>query len=146
MAQTTFSGPVKSLRGFVTAGPDSIVNITAETTLTFAAHAGKVIKVNDADGAITLPTIKADSKGASAGDNDPNVNSHLGAVYKFFVGTDSTDCDIKTDGTDKGVNIVTDEIEEKDVAIQMLAVFIDEVGVGCFDYIEPMSKILLGMT
>ena len=31
----------------------------------------KIIKVNDADGAITLPTIKADSKGASAGDNVP---------------------------------------------------------------------------
>ena len=107
MAQTTFSGPVKSQRGFVTAGPDSIVNITAETTLTFAAHAGKVIKINDADGAITLPTIKADSKGASAGDNDPNVNSHLGAVYKFLVGTDSTDCDIKTDGTDKFVGHAT---------------------------------------
>ena len=90
MAQTTFSGPVKSLRGFVTAGPDSIVNITAETTLTFAAHAGKVIKVNDADGAITLPTIKADSKGGTAGDNDPNALNHLGAVYKFFVGTDHT--------------------------------------------------------
>ena len=42
MAQTTFSGPVKSQRGFVTAGPDAVVNITAETTLTFAAHAGKV--------------------------------------------------------------------------------------------------------
>ena len=107
MAQTTFSGPVKSQRGFVTAGPDSIVNITSETTLTFAAHAGKVIKVNDADGAITLPTIKADSKGASAGDNDPNVNSHLGAVYKFFVGTDCSDCDIKTDGTDKFVGHAT---------------------------------------
>jgi len=103
MATTTFSGPVKSQRGFVTAGPDSIVNITSETTLTFASHAGKVIKVNDADGAITLPTIKADSKGGTAGDNDPNVNNHLGAVYKFFVGTDSTDCDIKTDGTDKFV-------------------------------------------
>ena len=107
MAQTTFSGPVKSLRGFVTAGPDSIVNITAETTLTFAAHAGKVIKVNDADGAITLPTIKADSKGATAGDNDPNANNQLGAVYKFFVGTDCTDCDIKTDGTDKFVGHAT---------------------------------------
>ena len=107
MATTTFSGPVKSLRGFVTAGPDSIVNITAETTLTFAAHAGKVIKVNDADGAITLPTIKADSKGASAGDNDPNANNQLGAVYKFFVGTDCSDCDIKTDGTDKFVGHAT---------------------------------------
>ena len=82
MATTTFSGPVKSLRGFVTAGPDAVVNITAETTLTFAAHAGKIIKVNDADGAITLPTIKADSKGATAGDNDPNANNQLGAVYK----------------------------------------------------------------
>ena len=61
MARTTFSGPVVSQRGFVAAGPDEVVNITAETTLTFAAHAGKVIKVNDADGAITLPTIKADS-------------------------------------------------------------------------------------
>ncbi len=107
MAQTTFSGPVKSQRGFVTAGPDSIVNITSETTLTFAAHAGKVIKVNDADGAITLPTIKADSKGGTAGDNDPNALNHLGAVYKFFVGTDCTDCDIKTDGTDKFVGHAT---------------------------------------
>ena len=107
MARTTFSGPVVSQRGFVAAGPDEVVNITAETTLTFAAHAGKVIKVNDADGAITLPTIKADSKGASAGDNDPNVNSHLGAVQKFFVGTDCSDCDIKTDGTDKFVGHAT---------------------------------------
>ena len=107
MARTTFSGPVVSQRGFVAAGPDEVVNITAETTLTFAAHAGKVIKVNDADGAITLPTIKADSKGASAGQDDPNVNSHLGAVYKFFVGTDCTDCDIKTDGTDKFVGHAT---------------------------------------
>ena len=107
MATTTFSGPVKSQRGFVTAGPDAVVNITAETTLTFAAHAGKIIKVNDADGAITLPTIQADSKGATAGDNDPNANNQLGAVYKFFVGTDCTDCDIKTDGTDKFVGHAT---------------------------------------
>ena len=64
-------------------------------------------KAAKADGAITLPTIKADSKGGSAGDNDPNVNSHLGAVYKFFVGTDCTDCDIKTDGTDKFVGHAT---------------------------------------
>ena len=42
MAKLRFQGPVKSLRGFVGAGPDSIVNITAETTLTVDAHAGKV--------------------------------------------------------------------------------------------------------
>ena len=107
MAMTTFSGPVKSLRGFIAAGPDEVANITSETTLTFASYAGKVIKVNDADGAITLPTIKADSKGASAGSNDPNANNQLGAVYKVYVGSDCTDCDIKTDGTDKFVGLAT---------------------------------------
>jgi hypothetical protein len=103
MARTTFSGPVRSLRGFIAAGPDAVVNITAETTLTFASHAGRLIEINDADGAVTLPTIQADSKGASAGQDDPNVNNQLGAVYRFFIGTDATDLDIKTDGTDKFV-------------------------------------------
>ena len=28
-------------------------------------------------------------------------SSELGATYKFFIGTDATDLDIKTDGTDK---------------------------------------------
>ena len=42
-------------------------------------------------------------------------------------------------------SITTDEIEEKDVAIQMLAVFIDELGAGFADYVEPTSNILLSM-
>ena len=55
--------------------------------------------------------------------------------------------EVKTEAGDgKAVNIVTDEIEEKDVAIQMLAVFIDEVGVGVYDFIQPMSEVLLSMT
>ena len=44
MATTTFSGPVKSQRGFVTAGPDSTVNITAETTLTLLLTQVKLLK------------------------------------------------------------------------------------------------------
>jgi hypothetical protein len=50
----------------------------------------------------------------------------------------------KTDGdkTNK-FSITTDEIEEKDVAIQMLAVFIDELGGGFADYVEPTSRLLL---
>lgn len=40
-------------------------------------------------------------------------------------------------------NINTDEIEEKDVAIQMLAVFIDELGAGYADWVEPTSRILI---
>ena len=55
MAQTTFSGPVRSLRGFVAAGPDEVVNITAETTLTFAAHAGKVNTTPSVDDVKHLP-------------------------------------------------------------------------------------------
>tara|TARA_Y100001972_G_scaffold83618_1_gene101787 strand:- start:144 stop:614 length:471 start_codon:yes stop_codon:yes gene_type:complete len=88
MAKTTFSGPVRSQRGFTAQGSTAMVNITAETTLTYDDHVGRIIKVNDADGAITLPTITTDT---------------LGARYTFFVGTDCSDCDIKTDGTDKFV-------------------------------------------
>ena len=100
MARSTFSGPIRSLNGFITAGPDAVINITAETTLTFAAHAGRIMEINDADGAVTLPAIQADDASASAGPDDPNVNNQLGAVYRFYVGTDATDLDIKTDGTD----------------------------------------------
>jgi len=86
MARSTFSGPIVSQSGMFNAGANSVVSISAETTLTVAAHAGKVIEINDADGAVTLPSIKS---------------SEIGATYKFFIGTDSTDLDIKTDGTDK---------------------------------------------
>lgn len=50
-----------------------------------------------------------------------------------------------TDDKEKHLNINTDEIEEKDVAIQMLAVFIDELGAVFAPYAEPASKILLAM-
>ena len=88
MGQTTFSGPVRSERGFTAVGSNAVVNITAETTLTYADHVGRIIEINDADGAVTLPTITSDT---------------IGARYTFFVGTDATDLDIQTDGTDKFV-------------------------------------------
>ena len=86
MGQTTFTGPVRSERGFTAAGSNAVVEITTETTLTYADHVGRIIEINDADGAVTLPTITSDT---------------IGAEYTFFIGTDSTDLDIKTDGTDK---------------------------------------------
>ena len=88
MGQTTFSGPVRSERGFTAAGSSAVVDITAETTLTYADHVGRIIEVNDADGAVTLPTITSDT---------------IGAKYVFFIGTTASDLDIKTDGTDKYV-------------------------------------------
>ena len=88
MGQTTFSGPVRSERGFTAVGSTAVVAITAETTLTYADHVGRII----ADGAVTLPSITSDT---------------IGAEYTFFIGTDSTDLDIKTDGTDKFVGSVS---------------------------------------
>lgn len=48
-------------------------------------------------------------------------------------------------GEAKKVNVMTDEVEEKDTAIQMLAIFIEECGAGFAPYIVDTSKILAGM-
>ena len=96
MAKSTFSGPVVSNNGFIQAGSNNIVEITADTTLTFNDHAGRIIEVNDADGVITLPSIKS---------------GELGAKYTFFIGTAITG-KIKTDGTDKYVGSIMVAVDD----------------------------------
>ena len=100
MGKSTLSGPVRSLAGFITAGNATVVSLTADTTLTVAAHAGKILTTNDADGKFTLPSIVAT---APERDNDPNQLNNLGASFTFVVETAATDMDILTDGTDKFV-------------------------------------------
>ena len=100
MAQTTFSGPVISKNGFINTGPNMTVSLTADTTLTVADHAGKILLCNDADGKFTLPSIVATAPGR---DDDPNQLNNLGASFFFVVETAATDMDILTDGTDKFV-------------------------------------------
>ena len=100
MARSTFSGPVKSLAGFISAGNANVVSLTADTTLTVDAYAGKVLTCNDADGKFTLPSIVATDPGRN---DDPNQLNNLGATFTFIVETAATDLDIKTDGTDKFV-------------------------------------------
>ena len=100
MAQSTFSGPVKSLAGFISAGNASVVSLTADTTLTVAAHAGKILTCNDADGKFTLPSIVTTTPSTN---EDPNQLNNLGASFFIVVETAATDMDIKTDGTDKFV-------------------------------------------
>ena len=100
MAKSTFSGPVRSLAGFISAGSTSFVSLTADTSLTVASHAGKVLTCNDADGKFTLPSIVATAPGS---DEDPNQTNNLGASFFFVVETAATDMDILTDGTDKFV-------------------------------------------
>jgi hypothetical protein len=109
MSQTTFSGPVRSLGGFITAGVNSSVSLSADTTLTVAAHAGKIILLNDADGKFTLPSI------SSATPNDPtspDQANNIGASFFFYVETAATDLDILTDGTDKFVGAVIVAIDD----------------------------------
>ena len=101
MAKSTFSGPVRSLAGFISAGNANVVSLTADTSLTVASHAGKILTCNDADGKFTLPSINVNSNGATAGDNDFNNLNNIGASFHFFVETAATDMDILTDGTDK---------------------------------------------
>ena len=104
MALTTFQGPVKSLKGFYAAGPGTVISLTADTTLTVAAHAGKIMVTNDADGKFTLPTIDATADNDIAGPGpDPNNTNNVGSTYTFIVETAATDMDILTDGTDKFV-------------------------------------------
>ena len=100
MAKSTFSGPVRSLAGFISAGSTSFVSLTADTSLTVASHAGKVLTCNDADGKFTLPSIVATTPGDST---DPNQLNNIGATFFFVVETAATDMDILTDGTDKFV-------------------------------------------
>jgi hypothetical protein len=100
MAKSTFSGPVRSLAGFISAGNANVVSLTADTTLTVDSHAGKILTCNDADGKFTLPSIVAT---APDRDDDPNQTNNLGASFFFVVETAATDMDILTDGTDKFV-------------------------------------------
>ena len=106
MAKTTFAGPVYSKSGFITTGPANTISLTADTTLTVATHAGKILLTNDADGKFTLPTINVNSNAEVAGSTDYNNLNNIGASFYFYVALAATDMDIKTDGTDMFVGAI----------------------------------------
>ena len=110
MALTTFQGPVRSLAGFITQGPASIVNLangTNTVTLDVASYAGKTIRLNDATLVITLPTINATPNPVTSGPGqDPSTSNNIGTSYTFVVETAATAVAIKTDGTDKFIGSV----------------------------------------
>ena len=101
MANTTFSGPVISKNGFIGTGPGSTVALTANTSLTVNAHAGRILLTQDADGIFTLPSIVATADAAVAGPTDFNNANNIGATFTFYVDLTATDVQIVTDGTDK---------------------------------------------
>ena len=107
MAQTTFQGPIRSLAGFYTQGPASVVNLangTNTVTLDVATYAGKTIRTNDATLVITLPAINTSANPVTSGPGqDPNTVNNVGTSYTFVIETAATALSIVTDGTDKFV-------------------------------------------
>lgn len=110
MARTTFQGPVRSLGGFYTQGPNTIVEVANGTntlTLDVANYAGRTLRTNDATLIITLPAIVATADPVTSGPGaDPNTLNNLGATYRVFIETSATAVAIKTDGTDKFVGSI----------------------------------------
>jgi len=110
MALSTFEGPVKSLGGFYSQGPNTVINLpngTNTITLDVPTYAGRLIRTNDATLVITLPTIVTTASAASAGPGtDPNTLNNIGTSYTFFVETAATALSITTDGTDKFVGSI----------------------------------------
>lgn len=111
MALSTFQGPVRSLGGFYTQGPNNIVTLANGTntiTLTVADHAGRFIVTNDATLVITLPTIVTTAYANGTGPGaDPNSLNNLGAEFMVYVDTTATAWVLKTDGTDKFVGSIS---------------------------------------
>lgn len=110
MARTTFQGPVRSLGGFYTQGPNTMVEVANGTntlTVDVANYAGRTMRTNDATLIITLPAINASADAVSSGPGaDPNTLNNLGATYRIFIETTASAVAIKTDGTDKFVGSI----------------------------------------
>ena len=109
MARTTFQGPVRSLNGFYTQGPGTVLAVTASATLNPQDYAGRIISVGGslaADVTLTLPAINTSTDPSSSGPgSDPNTQNNEGAVYTFWVPTTISTSSLKigTNGTDKFV-------------------------------------------
>ena len=88
MGQTTFSGPVKSLAGFISAGVSNSVTTAVGKTLTVANDAGKQIYyTSTAAATFTLPAVNTTSP---SDPTDPNQANNYGATYNFVLSTTVT--------------------------------------------------------
>jgi len=95
MARTTFSGPVRSLRGFLGSGPEMAQSIsgTVDGGTDIAGidkYQGKIIQVGNANTVFNLPSIIDTSTSAVAGADDPNSTNRVGINYKFVITTSLT--------------------------------------------------------
>ena len=109
MAQTTFQGPVRSLGGFYSQGPATIIDVTSSVTLSPSTYAGRIIAVGGtlaANVTLTLPAINTSANPVSSGPGqDPNTLNNEGVTYTIWVPTTIATSSLKigTNGTDKFV-------------------------------------------
>ncbi len=103
MAKTTFSGPVKSLGGFVGAGSNNVVTMTAGTTAltvlpvapsapgvtpavtSSPGHSGKTLIVSDATFVLNLPIINATTPDDPT---NPDQVNNTGMEFEIFFNAD----------------------------------------------------------
>ena len=110
MANTTFSGPVRSKNGFQSIGPGAVPALVLATDLTVADHAGRLVTMDPTGTptAITIPAINATADSAVAGPGSDLSNpSTIGTTFEILFIDDFTGT-IKTANTaDKFVGGVT---------------------------------------
>ena len=94
MARTTFSGPVRSLRGFLGSGPDMVVDTLTSTPVDggtniagIDAYQGKVVQLANNTIVFNLPNIITTATSSVAGSNDPNSLNRVGYEVTFLVHT-----------------------------------------------------------
>ncbi len=92
MARTTFSGPVRSLRGFLGSGPAMNTGTISAGTVDggtdvkgIDTYQGKVIQLGNNTVVFNLPEIITTATSAVAGDNDPNSGNRVGLMYTFLL-------------------------------------------------------------
>ena len=92
MARTTFSGPVRSLRGFLGSGPAMNTGTIAAGTVDGGTditgidlYQGKVVQLGNNTVVFNLPEIITTATSAVAGANDPNSGNRVGLMYTFLL-------------------------------------------------------------
>ena len=91
MARTTFSGPIRSLRGFLGTGPEMAESISGATydggadIVGIDKYQGKIIQIGNANTVFNLPSIIDTATPAVAGSDDPSSTNRVGLMYEFIV-------------------------------------------------------------
>jgi len=92
MARTTFSGPVRSLRGFLGSGPAMATGTISAGTVDGGTniagidlYQGKVVQLANNTVIFNLPNIITTATPAVAGSDDPTSTNRVGLEYTFLL-------------------------------------------------------------